>query len=241
VLAALVYALMRARLSRALALERHAIERRDRFFAVAAKELDAPLVTLHEEVATLESWSAPERVAAVAQKIDLLRDCVAELARLPLPVDDTARAELDLAELVREIVGQPPFIDRGPSVILRASPAPVWADRARLTTGLRLLLWVVRREVSDGNSLVVTVWGDDEAAWLELESGGAGEVAEALEQLPAVSYGMVSPAAAPGTTLALQVANQVARVHGGRLSASARIGQGERFVLELPRSAPVRH
>jgi two-component system osmolarity sensor histidine kinase EnvZ len=87
--------------------------------------------------------------------------------------------------------------------------------------------------------MVVTVSADDEAAYVEVDSGGSGEIADALERLPAVSYGLASPTGQPGTTLALQVAQQVARAHGGRLSASARVGQGERFVLELPRE--VRH
>ena len=56
-------------------------------------------------------------------------------------------------------------------------------------------------------------------------------------QQTAVGYGLVTPTAAPGTTLALRVAAQVARIHGGRLNAGARGGDGERFVLELPRAA----
>jgi signal transduction histidine kinase len=168
-------------------------------------------------------------------------EAVAELARLPAPLTDSARVEVDLADLVRDIVGQSPFTDRGPSVIVRAAPSLVWADRGRLSTGLRLLLWAVRRDVSPGDSMVVTVSCDSDAGWLEVDSGGSGEVADALERLPAVAYGLASADGLPGTTLALQVATQVARVHGGRLSGSARVGQGERFVLELPRAAPLRH
>jgi signal transduction histidine kinase len=156
-----------------------------------------------------------------------------------MPIEEADRVEMDLAELVREIVGQPPFSDRGPSVILRAAPTRVWADRSRLSTGLRVLLWVVRRDVGAQESMVVTVSSDEEAAYVEIDSGGVGEIAEALDQLPAVAYGLASPGGTPGTTLALQVASQVARAHGGRLTASARVGQGERFVVELPRVASV--
>lgn len=233
----IVYVVLHGRLARAQASERSAVERRDRFFAVAAQELDGPLVTLRGNVATLDTWSAtPERITTLVREIDQLRELVSELGRVPAPVDDSERAELDLAELVREIVGQPPFSDRGPSVILRAEPTRVWADRARLSTGLRVLLWVVRRDVGVQDSLVVTVSSDDESAFVEIDSGGAGELAESLERLPSVAYGLATPAGAPGTTLALQVASQVARAHGGRLSASARVGQGERFVVELPKT-----
>jgi len=233
----LVFVVMRARVDRLRASERLAVERRDRFFAVAAQELDAPLVTLRGHVATLDAWSTtPERVAALTREIDQLREVVSELGRVPAPIDENERVEMDLAELVREIIGQPPFSDRGPSVILRAAPTRVWADRARLATGLRVLLWVVRRDIGAQDSLVVTVSSDEESAFVEIDSGGAGEVAEALERLPAVAFGVATPSGVPGTTLALQVATQVARAHGGRLSASARVGQGERFVVELPRT-----
>jgi signal transduction histidine kinase len=237
VVALVIFVVMRARLDRTAASERLAVERRDRFFAVAAQELDAPLVTLREHVAALDAWNAtPERVTAVTREIDQLRELVSELGRVPAPIEEHERVEVDLAELVREIIAQPPFSDRGPSVIVRASPTRVWADRARLATGLRVLLWVVRRDVGVSESLVVTVSSDEESAYVEIDSGGAGEVAEALERLPAVAFGVASPAGTPGTTLALQVATQVARAHGGRLSASAHVGHGERFVLELPRT-----
>jgi len=240
--ALIVYLAMHARLARAKASERLAVERRDRFFSVAAQELDAPLVTLRGHVATMDSWSAtPDRVAALVREVDQLRELVSELGRVPAPIEEHDRAEMDLAELVREIVAEPPFSDRGPSVIVRAAPTRVWADRARLATGLRVLLWVVRRDVGTQDSLVVTVSADEEAAYVEIDSGGAGEIADALERLPAVAYGMAEPSGAPGTTLALQVASQVARAHGGRLSASARVGQGERFVVELPVAAAVAH
>ena len=237
-LAVIVYVVMHARLSRTRAAERLAVERRDRFFAVAARELDAPLVTLRGHVATLDTWSAtPDRVSALAREIDQLREVVSELGRVPAPVEDSDRVEVDLAEMVREIVAQPPFADRGPTVIVRAAPTRLWADRARLATGLRVLLWVVRRDVGESQSLAVTVSADEEAAFVEIDTGGGGEIADALERLPAVAYGLASPGGTPGTTLALQVASQVARAHGGRLSASAHVGQGERFVLELPRGA----
>ena len=232
-----MYVVMHARIARLSASERLAVERRDRFFAVAAQELDAPLATLRCNVVTLDTWSAtPERVAELVREIDQLRELVSELGRVPAPIEERERVEIDLAELVREIVGQPPFSDRGPSVILRAAPTRVWADRARLATGLRVLLWVVRRDVTPQESLVVTVSSDEDSAYVEIDSGGAGEVADALERLPAVAYGVAAPGGAPGTTLALQVASQVARAHGGRLSASAHVAHGERFVLELPRT-----
>src|SRR5581483_1222654 len=96
---AIVYLVMRGKLARAQASERLAVERRDRFFATAAQELDAPLVTIRSHVATLDAWSAtPERIAALVREIDSVRALVSELGRVPAPVSDAERTEVDVAE-----------------------------------------------------------------------------------------------------------------------------------------------
>ncbi|HZS42462.1 MAG TPA: hypothetical protein VFF06_36780 [Polyangia bacterium] len=230
VLAALAFWIWRllARLRRAERAERQAVERRDRFLVEAAGELQAPLESLHAQVQAIGAAAAPE----LARELERLRAMVAELAHLPRrpagPLD-----EVDLAEVVREIVAEPPFSDRGPSVVLRATATPVLADRPRLQGGLRVLLWTVRREADPRAPLVITVSTIDDRALVEIDARGARALGEALELEPAVGYGL-RPAAAPrGTTLALRVAAQVAHAHGGRLSGSAR-PPAERFTLEIP-------
>jgi hypothetical protein len=221
----------RRRAFRAERSERLARERRDRFLAEAASELKAPLDTLRSEILALGARPTPDRTQALVQSLDELRALVDELARLPPQPSVAQREEIDLAELVREVVEAPPFSDRGPSVIVRAAPARVVAERARLLNGLRILLWVARRGVHE---LVVTVSSDDERALVEVSGHGAHAAVEALERESAVAYG-AAPATAPaGTTLALRVAAQVARAHGGRLRGSTRIGRADRLVLELP-------
>jgi signal transduction histidine kinase len=227
---------LRARALRAEEAERLATERRDRFLAGAAAELDAPLGTLRAELASLTARTATaERLAALVGRLDELRAIVTELARLPRTRVPAEREEIDLAELVREVVEAPPFSDRGPSVIVRARAAPVLGDRSRLLNGLRVLLWVVRRGVDE---LVITVSADEALARVEIDTHGNRAAVDALERLPAVAYGMRPNTAPPGTTLALDVATEVARVHGGRLRASSRAARGERFTLELPRLLP---
>ncbi len=227
---------LRGRALRAEQAERLAVERRDRFLAEAAADLDAPLQALRTGLAALTPRNGtPERLHALVRSVDELRTLVEELAHLPRRPERLARDEIDLAELVREVVGAPPFTSEGPSVILRAGPARVLGERARLLNGLRILLWVVRRGVDE---LVITVSEDDAQARVEIDSHGNRAAVDALERLPAVAYGLRPNTAPPGTTLALRVASEVAQAHGGRIRASARVGRGERFVLELPRVSP---
>lgn len=223
----------RRRVFRAERSERLARERRDRFLAEAASELKGPLETLRSEILALGAHPAPDRTQALVQSVDELRALIDELARLPPQPSVAQREEVDLAELVREVVAAPPFSDRGPSVIVRAVPARVVAERARLLNGLRILLWVARRGVAE---LMVTVSADEERALIEVAGHGMHAAVEALDRESAVAYGAAAAPAPAGTTLALRVAAQVARAHGGRLRGSARIGRADRLVLELPTS-----
>jgi signal transduction histidine kinase len=225
---------LRARARRAEEGERLAVERRDRFLGEAAGALTAPLDELRAELSSLSPLEASEeRLASLSHAAARLHTLVDELARLPR-ASVVTREEVDVAELVREALSEPPFAEHGPSVILRAEPVRMLADRGRLESGLRVLLWVLRREAS---GLVVTVAPDEGLARVELETQGARAAVDALERLPAVLYGLRGDTAPPGATLALRVASEVARAHGGRLRASARPGHGERFVLELPTRA----
>src|SRR5947207_2358361 len=90
------------RLRAAEQAERSANERRDRFVASVAAELDAPLA---------------------AGRVDEARRILAELAhtRALQPPSEA----VDIGELVREILAAPPFSDRAPAVTLRAAPVKV--------------------------------------------------------------------------------------------------------------------
>jgi hypothetical protein len=228
--AVVAIAAMRAagRVRRAERSERAAVERRDRFLSVCAGELRAPLETLRAQAAALDGAGELER------GLDELAAVVAEAAELPRRREEAQLTEIDLAELTRDVLAQPPFSTAGPSVILRASPAPIVADRARLAGGVKLLLWVVRRDVDPSAPLVVTVGGDAERALLEIDARGAAGAREVVERDAAVGYGLAAPVAIapPGATLAVRVAAQVARLHGGRVSASS-----DKIVLELPARA----
>lgn len=217
---------LRARVRRAEAAERRAVERRDRFLVEAARQLEAPLDRVRGEL--LAGPFTAARAQALAASLDELRAAVDVLARLP-PQPRVKLEEVDLGELVREVLAQPPFGESGPAVMLRAQPARVLGDRVRLYNGLRVLFWVVRRQARE---LVVTVSSEGGRARVEIDTDGARPLVAALAELPAVGYGLRTSAESPDAALALKVAAEVARAHGGRVAAAPR-GAGERLLLEL--------
>jgi signal transduction histidine kinase len=235
-IAAVVFVAWR-RARRAEALARRAEERRRRFFATAARDLEAPLGDLRGELVRARDLGGG--LDEPLRHLEDLRNLIRELGRLSDGHPAQAPAivqpeEIELSALVGEILDEAPFRDRGPSVILRSTAVRLRGDRARLHTGLRMLLWAARRDVAPDQALTVTLSAEPGTALLEIESPGTGIVAAELAQLPARDYGLVDAPDPSGTSLALRVAEEVARVHGGRLAASGRIGPGERFVLELP-------
>jgi signal transduction histidine kinase len=226
---------LRARARRAEQLQRLAVERRDRFLAEAARELQAPLVKLQEELTGLSSRTVSvAKLSELTRMVGDMNTLIGELARLPRREIAAPREEVDLGDLVREVVADAPFPESGPSVIVRAQPASVMGDRARLLNGLRMLLWVLRR---DAGELVITIGREEDRARVEIDTRGARGAVDALEQLPAVDYGLRTATTPSTTTLAMRVAAEVAQAHGGRVRASTRAGRGERFVLDLPATA----
>jgi signal transduction histidine kinase len=237
VLAAIAYGSYR-RAHRAEALALRSEERRHRFFATAARDLEAPLLELRRDLVRARDLGGG--LDEPLRHLDDLRGVLRELGRLRDQGDGRAATtiaepeDFELSALVGEILDEAPFRDRGPSVVLHSAKVRLKGDRARLHTGLRMLLWAARRDVAPDQALTVTLSALPGSALLEIESPGTGAVAAELAQLPARDYGLVDTADPTGASLALRVAEEVARVHGGRLAASGRIGPGERFVLELP-------
>jgi signal transduction histidine kinase len=218
----------RAQLAAARTSERLAIERRDRFLYEMASELEQPLGRLYEEVQRRFGDGDLSRT------VFELMSSVRELAQLPKTANATSREPVDLAQLVRKILDEPPFSDEGPSVLLRAAPAEVLGDAERLDTGLRLLLWSCRRDAPEGVPMSIVVSTDGDTALVEVSAAGGSNAREVLAALPVIDYGL-SVNVPRDSALSLRVAVAVARAHGGSVRGAVRTGGGQRLLLSLPR------
>src|SRR5262249_37485467 len=132
-------------LRRATYRERQATARCNRFLATAASELRAPVEELEQH---LDQWAdrpPPEWRARAHVELDELRRWITALADWSMrrvgPSDMLELEVIDLGEVMREILGAPPFSSEGPSVILRAyGGVTVEVPDRKLVTGLRALL-----------------------------------------------------------------------------------------------------
>jgi signal transduction histidine kinase len=87
-------------------------------------------------------------------------------------------------------------------------------------------------DAEDGRVVVSTEW-DEEAsvASISVVDNGVG-IAE--EDLPSIFQIFASTKGTRGTGLGLPVSQKIVREHGGRIVVSSKVGQGARFVIELP-------
>lgn len=221
----------RAQLAASRTSERLALERRDRFLYEVAGELERPLARLYEEVQ--RRFGEGE----LTRNLYELMSSIREMAQLPKTAGAMIREQVDLAQLVRKILDEPPFSDEGPSVLLRAAPTEVLGDAQRLDTGLRLLLWSCRRDAPEGVPMSIVVSTEGDSALVEVSAAGGSTAREVLSALPVIDYGL-SVSVPRDSALSLRVAVAIARAHGGSVRGAAREGGGQRLLLSLPRILP---
>jgi hypothetical protein len=228
---AVQFARVRTALAASQKSERLALERRDRFLYEVASEIERPLARLYDEAQ--RRFGEDEFNRSLFELMSSIR----ELAHLPKEADTVVREQVDLAQLVRRILNEPPFSDEGPSVLLRATPTEVLGDAERLDTGLRLFLWSCRRDALAGVPMSIVVSTDESSACVEVSAAGGSTSRELLSTLPAIDYGLTVKVPRD-SALSLRVALAVARAHGGSVRGTMRVGGGQRLILSLPRISP---
>jgi signal transduction histidine kinase len=156
--------------------------------------------------------------------------------KLTLEIED-----VDAAELVRDVAER--FADEAAradcpiSVELKSAPNGHW-DRVRLEQVVTNLLSNAVR-YAPGGPILVRVEEDAGVARLSIIDHGIGIAADALGRI----FGRFERAAdGPhhgGLGLGLYITRSIVEAHGGQIRVSSQVGQGSRFVVELPLEPPL--
>jgi two-component system sensor histidine kinase MtrB len=224
-----------------------------RFVSDVSHELRTPLTTIRMagdviHAARREFRPAVARSAELlANQLDRFDVLLADL--LEISRFDAGAALLDAEEWdVRTLVGgvveatAPLAEDRGVPVIVRVPPEPCTADldRRRIERIVRNLL-VNAVEHAEGAPVEVEVGMDERAVAVVVRDHGVGMTAQEAAHV-FDRFWRADPARARttgGTGLGLAISLEDARLHGGRLEAWGRPGEGASFRLTLPRRAGV--
>lgn len=224
-----------------------------RFVSDVSHELRTPLTTIRMAGDVIHS-AREEFRPAVARSAELLENqldrfdaLLADL--LEISRFDAGAALLDVEEWdVRALVGRvvegtaPLAESRGAPVIVRVPPEPCTADLdpRRIERILRNLV-VNAIEHAEGGPVEIDVGMDERAVGVVVRDFGVGmTVQEAQHAFD--RFWRADPARARttgGTGLGLAIALEDARLHGGRLEAWGRPGEGASFRLTLPRRSGV--
>jgi two-component system sensor histidine kinase BaeS len=224
-------------------LDRQEQLRRD-LVADVAHELRTPIAVLqagHE--ALLDGVAEP-----TADQLASLRDEVLRLARMVGDLQTLAAADAavlhltmsrcDLADIVATAVDTQAsrFEAAGITVARALTPVEVLADPGRLHQVVTNLLTNALKFTPPGGQVHVQAGPAGANAVLEVADTGVGIPADELPRIFDRFWRGQRASQVSGSGIGLTVAAQIARAHGGELSASSVPGHGTRLTLTLPRS-----
>jgi signal transduction histidine kinase len=234
-----------------------AIRLRDEFLSIASHELKTPLTPLSLKLQALARELArtdgPLPRAVVQSYVEVGTRQVKKLSELMNDLLDVSRiaagrltldvAEVDLAALVREVVGrhEAQAARVGSPVHLEGADAPVigWWDGLRLE---QVVMNLVDNAIKygGGRPLHVRLHAGPERATLMVRDEGIGIASEHLPRIFGRFERAVSDRHYGGLGLGLYITRTLVDALGGTVSVESELGQGSTFTVELPRGAAPR-
>ncbi|HGY10609.1 MAG TPA: HAMP domain-containing histidine kinase [Oceanithermus profundus] len=230
-----------------IAAERAADRHRRELVAGVSHDLRTPLAVLSGYLETLEhagdGLSAEERTRylaaarAQAERLARMTEDLFTLARLESGAWPFEPEPLALAELVQDVAleWKPRFEAAGVKLepAPPPGPLPVQGDAGLLERALVNLLANALAHTPAGGRVRITLEAANGEARVSVEDQGPGIDAADLARVFDRGFSKQGG----GAGLGLAIAQQAARLHGGRVEVESERGRGSRFVLVLPEAS----
>ena len=174
---------------------------------------------------------ADEMNELVEQMIEAAR---LEEGRLEL---STRRADLrDIARIAVEMAQ--PFADTEHALLLESSEleVPVMVDVDRIATVIGNLISNAIKYSPGGGQVTCRVGREENVGTITVSDKGVGIPPDRFDRLFTRFGRIVTPETShiPGTGLGLYLSRELARLHGGDITATSTLGKGSTFVLAVP-------
>ncbi len=222
-------------------------QRRIELISEVAHELRTPVATIRGYMEGLLDGvfePTPEVFAAASREASRLERLTADLSELSRAEEGAIRLRrrpVDLDDLVTEVVERwrPRFDAKAIRLTIETSGGiSVVGDPDRLTQVITNLISNALRYTDEGGEVAVSVTADGAEAVVMVSDDGKGLSPEELDQVFERFY-RADPAVSGGTGIGLTIARDLARLHGGDLTASSPgPGLGATFTLRLPLAHP---
>jgi histidine kinase len=223
----------------------HTEARRARLIGEVAHEMRTPLTAINGYVeGMLDGVFEPSEevltsVGAEAARLQRLATDLATLSRAEEGALELRTEPADLAELVRAAATRlrPQFDEKGVALELETGPVvAVRADRDRIIQVLTNLLGNALTYTPSGGHVTVRIRALGKTAFAAVSDDGVGIAASDLPLVFERFFRVPGLDRPPGGSgIGLTVAAGIARAHHGDIrAASAGVGKGAEFTLELP-------
>lgn len=224
-------------------------EMRNEFVATATHELRTPLTNLqgYAELLTLEKDIDVEQqrefsniIRSEAGRLGRLIDELLNISQMDGGGLTIAQHELDLERLLQEIVdsAQSDFAlkQQNFEFVPPAKYPKVTGDREKLASAVVNLLGNAAKYTPDGGNVKFEVEVGDDWIHLHVEDTGFGIAESELENVFARFFRSDDERVQDqtGNGLGLAFTQEVARLHGGRVSVHSELDKGSRFTFMLP-------
>jgi two-component system phosphate regulon sensor histidine kinase PhoR len=222
---------------------------REQFVATATHELRTPLANIRAYAETLSTATELE----VEQQLDFFNIINNEATRLSRFVDEllnvsqmeagaitVQKHDVYLDRLLMELVEQqrPLSVEKGQNLELLAPPKipRIRGDKDKLAGAISNLIGNAIKYTPDGGEVKVRVEYDPSQVYIHVEDNGFGISEQDVAKLGNKFYRSSDERVqnVSGNGLGLAFVQEVARLHGGRLSIRSELNVGSSFTLEIP-------
>jgi signal transduction histidine kinase len=232
--------------TRAFEERRTAESQMRQFVADAGHELRTPLTVIMGFIDVLRKRSGGgaeattgrifDTMTAESRRMRTLIDKLIVLARLDAP--EARTEELSLADLAAHVVSSLSALDPGGRLLLRNDgDAVVRADPAEMREAVSNIVENALR-YAPGSIVEVTVSAAEQQAVLSVRDHGAGMSAEECAHVFDRFYRGSQRGETEGFGLGLAIAKRAVERAGGTIAVESAPGEGSRFTIALPRTAP---
>jgi two-component system sensor histidine kinase HydH len=220
---------------RALALHAEQNRTLTTLTAEIAHELKNPLTSVKGLAALLAKdveGKPAERLAVLRGEVDRMQGVLEEFLNFSRPLVPLAIAEIDLAELAREVVRlhEGSASERGVRLAVEGERTLLHADERKVRQIVMNLVQNALEASPDGSEIIVRVERGSRGAELAVLDRGSGIDPQIADR----TFDAGVTTKDHGSGIGLAVARGLARQHGGDLSLEAREGGGCAALLTLP-------
>lgn len=236
-------------LESALAEEREVTKAQRRFVAMISHEFRTPLAIIDASAGRIGRKARRNDAGWVDDYVQHIQGSVRRLVTLIESVLGAAKSdagtmvlkpvEFDLAEVIGEICADQQRFTPDREIRIAADlPAPVTGDKGLVYQVLVNLVGNAVKYSPSGEAVEVAARMEEEDVVVDVTDRGVGIPEEELPKMFVRFFRASTSSGIAGTGLGLNLAREIARMHGGDITIASREGEGSTFTFRMRAAGP---